>query len=253
MKIDLDNSTDDAQIQILPLIDVIFCILTFFILAVVQLQRPQGVNVDIPKAETGTVQPPDRLIVTLSPTGQTFVGPEEVDRTMLADKARKYLDSKPDGLVVLNASQNAFYSDVIGILDLMRKIGGNRVALATNPATTPTMAPTVPAPGLGLPGSINPYGNPGLNPTNPLNPGFNPLNPNPLNPGLNNPGLSNPGLNNPSLLNPGTNNPGLSPSGIQVNPTNPAPMPATPEATPSVQPGTGAIDGSSPQRQPPQQ
>lgn len=241
MKIDLDNSTDDAQIQILPLIDVIFCILTFFIMAVVQLQRPQGVNVDIPKAETGTVQPPDRLIVTLSPTGQTFLGSEEVDRNTLADKARKYLDSKPNGLVVLNASQNAFYSDVISILDLMRKIGGNRVALATNPATTPTPNPTFPAPGLGLPG--NPYGNPGLNSPNPLNPG---LNPNPLNPGLNNPSLNNPGLNNPSLLNPGAANPGspgLSPSGIQVNPINPTPL----------VPGTGPIDSSPSQQQPPQQ
>ena len=241
MKIDLDNSTDDAQIQILPLIDVIFCILTFFILAVVQLQRPQSVNVDLPKAETGTVQPPDRLIVTLSPTGQTFVGKEEVDRNALADKARKYLDSKPDGLVVLNASQNAFYSDVIGILDLMRKIGGNRVALATNPAPTQTPPPTFPAPGLGMPGSINPYGNPGLNPTNPLNPGFNPnpLNPNPLNPGFN--------------PNPGAVSPGLSPYGIPVNPIAPNPqIPGTLETQPSVQPGTGPIDGSPPQ-QPPQQ
>ncbi|MBC7514972.1 MAG: biopolymer transporter ExbD [Alkalinema sp. FL-bin-369] len=237
MKIDLDNSTDDAQIQILPLIDVIFCILTFFIMAVVQLQRPQGVNVDIPKAETGTVQPPDRLIVTLSPTGQTFLGSEEVDRNTLADKARKYLDSKPDGLVVLNASQNAFYSDVISILDLMRKIGGNRVALATNPATTPTPTPTVPGPSLGIPGYSNPYGNPGLNPTNPLNPG---LNPNPLNPGLNNPGLNNPSLLNPGAANPGS--PGLSPSGIQVNPINPTPL----------VPGTGPIEGS-PSQQPPQQ
>ena len=234
MKIDLDNLTDDAQIQILPLIDVIFCILTFFIMAVVQLQRPQGVNVDIPKAETGTVQPPDRLIVTLSSTGQTFLGSEEVDRNTLADKARKYLDNKPDGLVVLNASQNAFYSDVISILDLMRKIGGNRVALATNPATTPTPNPTFPAPGLGLPG--NPYGNPGLNSPNPLNPGFNPLNP-----GLNNPGLNNPSLLNPGAANPG--NPGLSPSGIQVNPIAPTPL----------VPGTGPIDSSPSQQQPPQQ
>ena len=234
MKIDLDNSTDDAQIQILPLIDVIFCILTFFILAVVQLQRPQAVNVDLPKAQTGTVQPPDRLIVTLSPTGQTFVGKEEVDRNALADKARKYLDSKPDGLVVLNASQNAFYSDVIGILDLMRKIGGNRVALATNPVTTPTPTPTVPAPGLGLPGSINPYGNPGLNP------GFNP--------NLNNSNLNNPGFN----PDPGAFSPGPSPSGIQVSPIAPNPqVPGTLETQPSVQPGTGPIDVPPVQQQSP--
>lgn len=231
MKIDLDNATDDAQIQILPLIDVIFCILTFFILAVVQLQRPQGVNVDIPKAETGTVQPPDRFIVTLSPTGQTYIGQEEVDRNTLADKARKYLDSKPDGLVVLNASQNAFYSDVIGILDLMRKVGGNRVALATNPATSPT--PGFNNPGLRMPGLVNPgLRNPGLN-----NPGL-------TNPSLGNPGLTNPGLTNPSLNSPGLGNPGSSgmyPSGTQVNPLTPTPL--VPD---SSVPGSSAPIGSDP-------
>lgn len=209
MKIDLDNASDDAQIQILPLIDVIFCILTFFILAVVQLQRPQGVNVDIPKAETGTVQPPERLIVTLSPGGQVFVGQREVDRTTLADETQKYLQQKPDGVVVLNASQNAFYSDVIGILDLMRKVGGNRVALATNPAQ-PTPSPS----------------------PNPFSP----------NPGLNNPGLNNPsGIGNPSSPGgfPSTPNPllpnqpsgsGLFPSGSSIDPLNPSitPTPLVP-------------------------
>ena len=65
MKINLDNTTDDGQIQILPLIDVIFCILTFFILAVVQTERPQAVNIDLPQAKTGTVQAPDRFIVKI--------------------------------------------------------------------------------------------------------------------------------------------------------------------------------------------
>jgi biopolymer transport protein ExbD len=203
MKIDLDNGPDEAQIQIVPLIDVIFCILTFFILAVLQLRSPQGMNVDIPNAATGTVQPPERMIVTLSPSGQTYVGQEEVDRTSLADRARKYLESRPDGVVVLNASQNAFYSDVIGILDLMRKVGGSRVALATNPATSPSPSPS---PGFGIPG----LNNPGLN-----NPGLN-------NPGLNNPSLNNPGLNNPGLNNPG--NSGLFPSGIPGSTPSPTPL-----------------------------
>ncbi|MEL7520962.1 MAG: biopolymer transporter ExbD, partial [Cyanobacteria bacterium J06553_1] len=35
MKVDLDNRQSDIQIEILPMIDVIFCILTFFILAAV--------------------------------------------------------------------------------------------------------------------------------------------------------------------------------------------------------------------------
>ncbi|MFM8004040.1 MAG: ExbD/TolR family protein, partial [Dolichospermum sp.] len=54
MKVKLDNTAEDVQIQIIPLIDVVFCILTFFLLAALQFTRQQAINVDLPKASTGT-------------------------------------------------------------------------------------------------------------------------------------------------------------------------------------------------------
>ena len=232
MKINLDNATDEGQIQILPLIDVIFCILTFFILAVVQTERPQAVNVDLPSAKTGTVQAPDRLIITLRPGGQILVGQEEVaDRTALIDRAKTYLAQRPDGLLVLNASQTAMYSDVIGLLDSLREIGGaRRVALATTPKieTTPPPNPYLPNP------SLNPYGTPG---------GFPGSNPSGL-PSYGSPG-SNPLLYPDRTLGiPGAspNSPGLTPNPTIPNPGNPnLVIPNTP-TTPLPKTGSGAQD-----------
>jgi biopolymer transport protein ExbD len=232
MKINLDNATDDGQIQILPLIDVIFCILTFFILAVVQTERPQAVNVDLPQARTGTVQAPDRLIITLRPGGQILVGQEEVaDRAALIDRAKTYLVQRPDGLLVLNASQTAMYSDVIGMLDSLREVGGaRRVALATTPKieTTPPPNPYLPNP------SSNPYGTPS---------GFPGSNPSGL------PSYGSPG-SNPLLYPDGTlgipgaspNSPGLTPNPTILNPGNPnLILPNTP-TTPLPKTGSGAQD-----------
>ena len=232
MKINLDNATDDGQIQILPLIDVIFCILTFFILAVVQTERPQAVNVDLPQARTGTVQAPDRLIITLRPGGQILVGQEEVaDRAALIDRAKTYLVQRPDGLLVLNASQTAMYSDVVGMLDSLREVGGaRRVALATTPKIeiTPTPNPYLPNP------SSNPYGTPG---------GFPGSNPSGL-PSYGSPG-SNPLLYPDRTLGiPGAspNSPGLTPNPTIPNPGNPnLVLPNTP-TTPLPKTGSGAQD-----------
>jgi biopolymer transport protein ExbD len=253
MKINLDNATDDGQIQILPLIDVIFCILTFFILAVVQTERPQAVNVDLPQAKTGTVQAPDRLIVTLRPGGQLLVGQEEVaDRTALMDRAKTYLAQRPDGLLVLNASQTAMYSDVIGVLDSLREVGGvRRVALATTPKieTTPPPNPYLPNP------NFNPYGTPGGFPgSNPSglpnygSPGSSPLlypdnnlgipgafpngpgsTPNPTIPNSRNPNLVIPNTGTPPLPNTG--------SGAQDFKTNKQTIPLTPNNSQNLQPG----------------
>ena len=231
MKINLDNATDDGQIQILPLIDVIFCILTFFILAVVQTERPQAVNIDLPQAKTGTVQAPDRLIVTLRPGGQLLVGQEEVaDRTALMDRAKTYLAQRPDGLLVLNASQTALYSDVIGLLDSLREVGGvRRVALATTPKIEPSPTPN---PYLPIP-NLNPYGTPGGFPGSSTPSGL---------PNYGSPG-SNPLLYPDSNLGiPGANSPGLTPNPTTTSPGNPNIVTPNTSTTPLPNTGSGPQD-----------
>ena len=161
MKINLDTPTEEVQIQIIPLIDVIFCILTFFILAALQLTRQQGIEIDLPKVTTGATQMRQMLVVTVSNTGQTFVNKQFVDRAQLYQQLQDYHQKNPDGLLVLNASQTAFYNDVVQVLDVMRQVGGDRVALATQPAETNqpsgvTPAPTV-SPTLAPPPTTDPF------------------------------------------------------------------------------------------------
>lgn len=175
MKINLDTPSEDVQIQIIPLIDVIFCILTFFILAALQLTRQQAISVDVPTAATGTTQMREMLVVTINATGQTYVEKELVDRSQLYQILQTYHQQNPNGLLVLNASKMAFYNDVVQVIDIMRAVGGDRVALATLPAE-PNASPTpgaFPAPTATPP--IDPYnifGTPSPGSTfNPANPG----------------------------------------------------------------------------------
>lgn len=156
MKIHTDAPTEEVQIQIIPLIDVIFCILTFFILAALQFTRQQAISVDLPRASTGTpLSVPglgdnrfrEMLVVTIGPTGQTFIDKRPVDRSQLYQEFQAYIARKPGGTLVLNASPNAFYNDVIQVVDLMRAVGGDRVALATVPANSSTTGGSPAQPG----------------------------------------------------------------------------------------------------------
>lgn len=175
MKVNLDSPTDEVQIQLIPLIDVIFCILTFFILAALQLTRQQAINIDLPKASTGVTQMRDMLVVTINATGQTFIDRQFVDRSQLYQSLQSYREKNPNGLLVLYASQTAFYNDVVQVLDLMRQVGGDRVALATLPATSSPTPGASPTPGPGFPPGVSPT----LTPYNPFGtpsplPTFNP-------------------------------------------------------------------------------
>jgi len=136
MKINLDAPSEEVRIEIIPLIDVIFCILTFFILAAVGLTRQMGINVDLPTATTGTTQMREMLVVSVDPVGQIYVEQEPIARNQLTQVLLDYRLNSPEGLVVLYASRSARYADVVEVLDLLRSVGGDRVALATLPESS---------------------------------------------------------------------------------------------------------------------
>lgn len=144
MKIDLlDTPSEDVRIEIIPLIDVIFCILTFFILAAVGLTRQQAIDLDLPNASTGDPLPPqgigaaalqrERLYVSVDAIGQVYIDQQPVTLNLLYDVLQQHQQVSPEGLIVLYASRDARYEDVIQVLDLLRSVGGDRVALATLP------------------------------------------------------------------------------------------------------------------------
>lgn len=184
MKINLHNPVEEVQIQIIPLIDVVFCILTFFLLAALQFTRQQAINVDLPKASTGTstsvtAQTRQEILpVTIDAVGQIYVEKQPVRKEQLKAILEDYVTKNPNGVLVLNASRSATYNDVIEMLDLLRQVGGDRVALGIIPsssdASTSSPQPTSPyfpinpgASGTDLPNTLppplNPQGSPSFN------------------------------------------------------------------------------------------
>lgn len=131
MKISSYNSEQGVSIEIIPLIDIIFCILIFFILAALQLTRQQAINVDLPGAGTATIQNREMLMVSVDPLGQVYVDRSQVSEAQLYLILEGYNRTNPQGLLVLYADRSAVYDDVVRVLDLMRSVGGSRVALAT--------------------------------------------------------------------------------------------------------------------------
>jgi len=220
MKIRLDTPTEEVRIEIIPLIDVIFCILTFFILASLQLTRQQGINVDLPQANSAVPQMREMLMVSLNDFSQVYVETQLMtSKEQLSQVVKNYKATNPNGLMVLSAAKTARYDEVVQLLDLLRSVGGDRVALATipdNAQPVPNTTPGVPV-NPNTPNNAIPYpGNPVPVPYNPnqatppYNPGQAPL---PVNPGQlpNSQGTvpnypsTVPGIQNPGATNyPGT-------------------------------------------------
>jgi biopolymer transport protein ExbD len=234
MKIHLETPAEDARIELVPLIDVIFCILTFFLLAALQLTRQQAINVDLPKAKTGQTQMREMLIVSIDDFGQTYIDQLPVNYQQLDRVLKSFHNKNPAGLTVLYAPQNAKYAKVVEVLDKLREVGGDRVALATLPSSAPSGQPNNPSlPNSGIPAA--PSGNSAQPLPSAVAPGQQQLNPNRFQSPLPAPGQQQ---FNPNQFQSPLPAPGQQPSNSGANLGIP---PVSPAATaPNLRPGAAA-------------
>ena len=119
------------QINIVPMIDVIFAILTFFIMSTLFLTRSEGLPVDLPQANSSESQAPSQLVVTLDKAGKLTLNRQPVDLEGLTAEVKALVLTGKQPLVVINADEAVSHGKVIAVMDRLRSIQGVRMAIAT--------------------------------------------------------------------------------------------------------------------------
>ncbi|MBW4655190.1 MAG: biopolymer transporter ExbD [Kaiparowitsia implicata GSE-PSE-MK54-09C] len=120
------------QINIVPMIDVIFAVLTFFIMSSLFLTRSEGLPVNLPGAETAELQTQTPLVVTLDPQGGVAINQEAIAPESLQIRITELVAAaEGDQLVVVNADRDVPHGQVVTLMDQLREIPGVRLAIAT--------------------------------------------------------------------------------------------------------------------------
>jgi biopolymer transport protein ExbD len=122
------------DVNLVPMMDVVMTILTFFIIVSMTLTSAKTVKeVSLPSIDDKkltTEEPPDPLIVGVNRTGQIVLNDTPVDDVKLAQAVVDYLQKNPKGSVVLKADKNLNYEKVVKAIAVLRDIGGDKVSLA---------------------------------------------------------------------------------------------------------------------------
>jgi biopolymer transport protein ExbD len=128
MKINLRN-TKRARIEMLPMIDIVFLLLVFFIYAMLSMAVHRGLPVDLPASQTVKIDKKLILAVTVKADGSIFVDkePVELDRLTTVLQAKATGQEQPG--VLLFADRNLSYQGLFEVLDRIRQAGLNRISL----------------------------------------------------------------------------------------------------------------------------
>jgi biopolymer transport protein ExbD len=120
-----------ARIEIIPMIDVIFFLLVFFMVSSLAMTRINSLRVSLPQTASSAEAIQQNIILTIKNTGELFLNKTPVALDQLKSQLAYQMHDRPQDVVVVNADQNVNYGLVVKVMDLARQIGVRKFALAT--------------------------------------------------------------------------------------------------------------------------
>ena len=128
-----DEPDAPAQINIVPMIDVIFAILTFFVMSTLFLTRQEGLPVNLPQASSAkkAAAQPARVTLTVDKEGKLFLNKQPITLDKLEAGVKEKIKPVQPLMVVLIADEVVNHGKIVAVMDKVRLVKGAKLAIAT--------------------------------------------------------------------------------------------------------------------------
>jgi biopolymer transport protein ExbD len=129
----INEPEEGFEINLLPMIDVIFSILAFFIISTLFLSRSQGLPVDLPTAQTTEPKQSVQLNITIERDGKMFLDRQSIELDDLKGALTQKIKPDAESVVVINADKKVEHGIVVKVMDRLRQVPGAKMAIAAEP------------------------------------------------------------------------------------------------------------------------
>ncbi len=133
------------RIEIIPMVDVMFLLLVFYVLSSLAMSQNKGIQVALPAATTGQASAvPQMVVITVDAQGQVFLLQDKVELSELATRVQELAATRPGGMealqkdgVVLNADQTSQMKQTVTVMDQLRQVGVYNFSISTQDGAKP--------------------------------------------------------------------------------------------------------------------
>ena len=117
-----NNNESENSINILPMIDIIFAILSFFIISSLYLTKIDSIKVNLPKSSTAVREQNKPQIITIDNNEKIYFKSNEISLKKISELIRTNLENFEVPIVILRADSSVKHGFIVNVLDELRKI-----------------------------------------------------------------------------------------------------------------------------------
>jgi len=128
-----DNNHSENSINILPMIDIIFAILSFFIISSLYLTKIDSIKVNLPKSSTAVREQNKPQIITVDNNERIYFNSNEISLKNISALIRTNIENIEEPIVILRADTSVKHGLIVNLLDELRKIENLKIAVSTEP------------------------------------------------------------------------------------------------------------------------
>lgn len=118
------------RLMIIPMIDIIFFLMVFFLFSTLQMVYQKSMPVNLPVASSSHQEAPKPVAITLMKDGTISIGDTVVDIEEIKPRVEQLAD-KADTPVILRADENVEHGRVIKVMDEIKSAGVTKLSIAT--------------------------------------------------------------------------------------------------------------------------
>ena len=128
-------SANNPGFQMAPMIDIMFLLLIFFMVATIYAQWETKIGINVPSADTGiqTGRTPGEVIINLDKEGIIFINSVEMEPDRLHKLLAQIAQTFKGQPVIIRADKKTEYDAVIKVLDICRRVDIWNISFATLP------------------------------------------------------------------------------------------------------------------------
>ncbi|MFN4291580.1 MAG: ExbD/TolR family protein [Permianibacter sp.] len=122
---------DDAEIDMTPMLDIVFIMLIFFIVTT-SFVREAGLDIQRPSGQAATTtKVKANVLITINSTGQIILNDREIDVRAVRANVEKTLAEAPDASVIVQAHKDSDTDILISVVDAAKEAGVDKVSVGT--------------------------------------------------------------------------------------------------------------------------